>query len=66
MGFIKKNKKKFITLIGNSSRNSPKKKKKNEIYFSINSKAYNHIGLQFLFIPLSVVNLIIGKNVCKA
>jgi D-sedoheptulose 7-phosphate isomerase len=57
---------KFITLTGNNSNNSLKKINKNGINFWINSKAYNHIELAHLFILLSIVDLIIGKNVYKA
>ena len=56
----------FITLTGNNSSNPLKKINKNGINFWINSKAYNHIELAHLFILLSVVDLIIGKNVYKA
>lgn len=55
----------FITLTGNNSSNPLKKINKNGINFWINSKAYNHIELAHLFILLSVVDLIIGKNVYK-
>jgi len=57
---------KFITLTGNNSNNPLKKINAKGINFWINSKAYNHIELAHLFILLSVVDLIIGKNVYKA
>ena len=57
---------KFITLTGNNSNNPLKKTNTKGINFWINSKAYNHIELAHLFILLSVVDLIIGKNVYKA
>jgi D-sedoheptulose 7-phosphate isomerase len=56
----------FITLTGNNLNNPLKKKNKNGINFWINSKAYNHIELAHLFILLSIVDLIIGRNVYKA
>jgi D-sedoheptulose 7-phosphate isomerase len=56
----------LITLTGNSSSNPLKKINTKGINFWINSKAYNHIELAHLFILLSVVDLIIGKNVYKA
>jgi D-sedoheptulose 7-phosphate isomerase len=64
--WCKKSNLNFITLTGNSSNNPLKKINKNGINFWINSKAYNHIELAHLFILLSVVDLIIGKNVYKA
>ena len=57
---------KFITLTGNNYNNPLKKLNKGGINFWINSKAYNHIELVHLFILLSVVDLIIGKNVYRA
>ena len=57
---------KFITLTGNNSNNPLKKINKRGINFWINSKAYNHIELAHLFILLSIVDLIIGKNIYKA
>ena len=64
--WCKKSNLNFITLTGNSFNNPLKKTNKNGINFWINSKAYNHIELMHLFILLSVVDLIIGKNVYKA
>ena len=57
---------KFITFTGNSFNNPLKKINKHGINFWINSKAYNHIELAHLFILLSIVDLLIGKNVYKA
>jgi D-sedoheptulose 7-phosphate isomerase len=57
---------KFITLTGNNYNNPLKKLNKGGINFWINSKAYNHIELAHLFILLSIVDLIIGKNVYKS
>ena len=57
---------KLITFTGNSFDNPLKKLNKSGINFWINSKAYNHIELAHLFILLSIVDLIIGKNVYKA
>jgi len=64
--WCKKSNIKFITLTGNNFSNPLKKINKNGINFWINSKAYNHIEIAHLFILLSVVDLIIGKNVYKA
>jgi len=64
--WCKKSNIKFITLTGNNSSNPLKIINKNGINFWINSKAYNHIEIAHLFILLSVVDLIIGKNVYKA
>lgn len=56
---------KFITFTGKSSNNALKKINKGGINFWINSKAYNHIELAHLFILLSIVDLLIGKNIYK-
>ena len=61
-----KNNLKFVTLSGNNYNNPLKRNNNKGINFWINSRSYNHIELAHLFILLSIVDLIIGKNIYKA
>ena len=57
---------KTITFTGHNKNNPLKSLNNKGINFWINSKAYNLVELSHLFILLSIVDLIIGKNIYKA
>lgn len=57
---------KTITFTGHNKDNPLKSLNNKGMNFWINSKAYNLVELSHLFILLSIVDLIIGKNIYKA
>ena len=61
-----KNSLKTITFTGHNKNNPLKNLNYKGMNFWINSKAYNLVELSHLFILLSIVDLIIGKNIYKA
>jgi D-sedoheptulose 7-phosphate isomerase len=56
----------LITFTGCLRANPVNKLNKNGLNFWINSKAYNHIELSHLFLLLTIVDIIIGRNIYKA
>lgn len=56
----------LITFTGCVQANPVNKLNKNGLNFWINSKAYNHIELSHLFLLLTIVDIIIGRNIYKA